>query len=222
MKECKISANSTCEEVAEDLFINCNLKEEEKNIFIKEGISGDVLYFLDDNNIKKDLKIKIGPEKRIQKYINEHKEKFKPKEINENIPIKNEEEIKAFFEKYINFKGNLDTIKEENDLKQLKKEDMEKLGLNLGQRIKLGRYIDYFNSLKEKKEIKITITKETNDEDALNYLKKELNISEETIENLGLDSDIADTLLGSNALSEDDLNECLEKMILNKKNMILL
>ena len=34
------------------------------------------------------------------------------------------------------------------------------------------------------------ITLDTNDEDALIYLKKELNISEETIENLGLDQDI--------------------------------
>ena len=217
MKGCKISADSTCEEVAEDLSINCNLKEDDKNKFIKEGISGDILYMLDNNNIKNDLKMKIGPEKRITKYLEENKDKFKPKEIKENIPIKNDEEIKTFFEKFIGFKGNLDTIKEENDLKQLKKEDMEKLGLNLGQRIKLARYIDYFNSLKEKKEIKITITKETNDDDALNYLKTELNISEESIENLGLDSDVADTLLGSNALSENDLNECLEKKQIKKQ-----
>ena len=217
MKGCKIAADSTCEEVAEDLSINCKLKEDDKNKFIKEGISGDILYMLDNNNIKNDLKMKIGPEKRITKYLEENKDKFKPKEIKENIPIKNDEEIKTFFEKFIGFKGNLDTIKEENDLKQLKKEDMEKLGLNLGQRIKLARYIDYFNSLKEKKEIKITITKETNDDDALNYLKTELNISEESIENLGLDSDVADTLLGSNALSENDLNECLEKKQIKKQ-----
>ena len=154
MKGCKISADSTCEEVAEDLSINCKLKEDDKNKFIKEGISGDILYMLDNNNIKNDLKMKIGPEKRITKYLEENKDKFKPKEIKENIPIKKEEEIKTFFEKFIGFKGNLDTIKEENDLKQLKKEDMEKLGLNLGQRIKLARYIDYFNSLKEKKRLK--------------------------------------------------------------------
>ena len=210
MKECKISANSTCEQVAEDLFMNLKLKEEDKKIFIKEGISGDILYMLDIDHIKKELKFKPILANKIKKYLEENKEKFKPKEISENIPIKNEEEIKAFFEKFIGYKDNLDSIKGENDLRQLKTEDMVKLGLNLGQRIKLVRYINYFNSLKEKKEIKITITKDSNDVDALNYLKNELNISQESIEKIGLDSDIANTLFDSEVLTENVLNEYLE------------
>ena len=207
MKECKISTNSTCEQVAEDLFMNLKLKEEDKKIFIKEGISGDILYMLDIDHIKKELKFKAILANKIKKYLEENKEKFKPKEISENIPIKNEEEIKAFFEKFIGYKDNLDSIKGENDLRQLKIEDMVKLGLNLGQRIKLVRYINYFNSLKEKKEIKITITKDSNDVDALNYLKNELNISQESIEKIGLDSDIANTLFDSEVLTENVLNE---------------
>ena len=102
----------------------------------------------------------------------------------------------------------MDNIKGENDLKKLSKEDMKKLGLNLGQRIRLNRYINYFNSLKEKenKEIKITITENSNDNDARNYLTSELNISEESIGKLGLDNNIAEILF---ELTEDDIKDCL-------------
>ena len=81
MKKCSISADSSCEEVAEDLSINCNLKEEDKNKFIKEGISGDALYMLDNDNIKNVLKINLGPRKRITNYLEENKDKFKRRNI---------------------------------------------------------------------------------------------------------------------------------------------
>ena len=153
-----------------------------------------------------------GIGKKIKKYIEEHKDKFEPKEISEKIPIKNEEEIKAFFETYIGFKGNLEGIKEENDLKQLKEEDIKKLELNFGQRIKLQRYINYFYTLKETKvkEITITITKDSTDEEILNYLKNILNISDKSIENLGLDSDIADSLFGKDKITEKEINNSLK------------
>ena len=60
MKACNISTDSTCEEVAEALSASFKLKEEQKNIFIKEGISGDVLYFIDKNDIKDELHFKLG------------------------------------------------------------------------------------------------------------------------------------------------------------------
>ena len=217
MKAYTISSDSTCEEVAETLITNCKLKEEDKNKFIKEGISGDVLLdiLLDCEDYQKTFQFKLGSFQKIRKYLEENKEKLKVKEINENISIKTEEDIKIFFEKFIGFKENLKGIKGENELKQLKKEDMEKLGLNLGQRIKLTRYINYFNSLKQKeKEIIISIAKDTNDDDALNYLKKELNISERSIEKLGLDSNISNLLL---SLSEDELNHFLTKKEIEKK-----
>jgi hypothetical protein len=192
MKKCSISADSSCEEVAEDLIANCKLKKEDRDKFIKEGISGDVLPSLDITDLQEILGFKLGPSKRIIKYIDENKDRLQPKDISENIPIKNEEVIKSFFKNYIGFEGNLEGIKGENDLKQLKEADINKLELNLGQRIKLNRYINYFNSLKEKKikELKITISKESSDEEVLNYLKNELNISDESIEKLGLDEDI--------------------------------
>ena len=205
MKECKISTESTCEEVAEALFINCKLDNEEKDILIKEGISGDVLAEVKD---WKSLINKMAHAKRIKSFLDKNKECFKSKEIIENIPIKNEEEIKLFFEKFIGYKGNLDGITTEKELKQLKEEDMNNLGLNFGQRIKLVKYINYFNSLKEK-EILITITKDSSDKEALNYLKKELNISDKSIDNLGLDVEIAEMLFDKELFSENDINNCL-------------
>ena len=208
MEENTISSNSTCEEVAEALFKIFRLIDKDKDFkekLIGQGISGDILYNLLD--FIDSLDLKLGHNKKLKKYLEKNKEKFKPKEIDENISIKNEEEIKTFFEKFIGFKGNLEGIKGENELKQLKEEDMKKLGLNLGQRIKLFRYISYFNSLKDKKEkeIIITITKESSDEDTLIYLKNELNISEKSIDNLGLDTE---TLFD---LTEDDINKSLNK-----------
>ena len=211
MDECPISVDSSCEEVSEAIIEKFQLPKEDKEKFIKEGISEDVMLSLDISDYQ-EIGFTRGIGKKIKKYIEEHKDKFEPKEISEKIPIKNEEEIKAFFETYIGFKGNLEGIKEENDLKQLKEEDIKKLELNFGQRIKLQRYINYFYTLKETKvkEITITITKDSTDEEILNYLKNILNISDKSIENLGLDSDIADSLFGKDKITEKEINNSLK------------
>ena len=110
MEECSISVDSSCEEVAEDLIAKFNLQKEDKEKFIKEGITGDVLLSLDILVLQEVLGFTRKISKNIKKYIEKHKDKFKPKEILENIPINNEEEIKSFFEKYIGLKGNLEGI----------------------------------------------------------------------------------------------------------------
>ena len=97
MNEDSISIDSTCEEVSAFFEKECKLNESEKDKLIKEGISGDVLFDITD--FKTSLKIRPGPAKSIKRYINYHKDKFIPKEIDENIPIQNKEEIKNFFEK---------------------------------------------------------------------------------------------------------------------------
>ena len=48
---------------------------------------------------------------------------------------------------------------------------MIKLQLNLGQRIKLRRYINFL----QEKEITITITEKSSDDETLKFLKNELN-----------------------------------------------
>ena len=212
MEDNTITSDSSIEEVANALTEKFKLRDNEKSILINESISGDVLFALDVQILQTDFKFRPVKAKNIANYLNEHKENLKPKDICDNIQITNEAEIKSFFEKYIGFKGELDGIKNENELKELKEEDMKKLKLNFGQRIRLSRYINHFNSIKEKtqKEIKITITRDSNDEEALNFLLKELKISKESIENLGLDADISKNLFGPEALSEDDLNSSLK------------
>ena len=54
--------------------------------------------------------------------------------------------------------------------------------------------------------IKITITENSNDNDALNYLISQLNISEESIGKLGFYKNIAGILF---ELTEDDIKDCL-------------
>ena len=123
MAECTISVYSSCEEVAECLKEIGKLNDKEKNILIQEGISGDVL--LGFSIFFKVIGIIPGHANKIIKFLDANKEKFQPKPIDENISIKNEEDIKSFFEKYIGFKGNLDNIKGENELKNLNEEDMK-------------------------------------------------------------------------------------------------
>ena len=60
IEEIQITANSSKEEVANYLFNKLGLKQEVKTNLIKEDISGDVLYDLDDKDFKK-LGIKLGP-----------------------------------------------------------------------------------------------------------------------------------------------------------------
>ena len=187
MNEDSISINSTCEEITSFFEEQFKINEAEKNKLIKEGISGDVLFDITD--FKELLEIRPGPARKIKSYINYYKDKLIPRDINENIPLQNKEEIKTFFEKSIGFKGDINDINGENDLKRLKEEDMIKLGLNIGQRIKLTRYINYLNSKEEQDNFIITITKESSPDDTANYLKNQLNISQESIENIGLDNE---------------------------------
>ena len=96
--------------------------------------------------------------------------------------------------------------------------------MNLGQRIRLHRYINYFNSIKEKKEkeIKITITKDSTDEEVEKYLINELKISKESLENIGLNTDMSEMLFGSEALSEEDIKSCLDNNLIKTEEYEIL
>ena len=118
-----LSVDSTSEEVSKAFSQMFELNEEEKGTIIREGISGDVLLEIED--FEDNFDFSFGHSNKIEKYLKENRDKFKPKEIKEKISIKIKEEIKSFFEKYIGFKGDIDNIKGENDLKQLTEEDME-------------------------------------------------------------------------------------------------
>ena len=213
-----ISNISSCKEIA-DFFFKDEKSLAYNEIIIKQGISGDVITEAIPH--LKDFGIKGTQLITIRKYVNNYKEKFKPKIISEKIPISNKEVIKNFFEKFIDFKGDLEgKINEENDLFKLEENDMKNLGLNFGQRIRLIRYINYFKELKENEkekmidDIKITISKNSNQEEVNNYLKNVLLFSDKSIEEFSAYSELLFEL------SEDDLDAYED--ILNSEEMIML
>ena len=213
MAESSLSIDSTSEELADYFIKNCKLSKEEKEIFIKEGISGDVL--LEAISSLKELGIKPTPIVKIKSFLKNKEAKFKPKEITEKISISNEEDIKSFFEKYIGFKGDVTSqIKGENELISLGEEDMKKSGLNFGQRKRLIRYINHFKVLKSKKDITITITKESNEKEVNAFLKNELNLSEKTIEEIALDAQVLFEL------TEEEINDYSDLMKTEEYEML--
>ena len=95
MKE-NISVKSTKEEIADYFKKTFKISENTKNNLIKEDISGDLLLDLTDEDFEY-LEIPLGRKLRIKKYLEENSEKFKPKELQEKITTKsNNEAVKNF------------------------------------------------------------------------------------------------------------------------------
>lgn len=185
-----LSEQSTKEEVAEYLKNNCKLDENIKNKLIEEDISGDILLEIQDNEFKS-LGIKVGPLKKIKKVLEEKKSLFKQKEFKDNITaISKPEEVKSFFERCLNFKKDLNGL-DGKGLIELDEKGMEKLGLNLGQRKKLVKYIAYFKTLKidEEEKGEFMITKKSSEQEVGNFLKKKLRFSQSSIDALQLDGE---------------------------------
>ena len=75
---------------------------------------------------------------------------------------------------------------------ELNEEGMNKLGLNIGQKKKIIKYINYFKTLKddEPEDTKEKLlTKESTEEEVTKYLKEKLNFRDSAIEALGLDGE---------------------------------
>ena len=208
MTEDIINIDSSKEEVANFFEKKFKIKEDVKNNFIKEDISADILYDLDDKEFKS-LGLKVGPLKNIKVFLQNNKDHFKEKEIKEKITIKSKpNEVSEFFEKCLNFKGELNNM-DGKGLIELKEEEIKNLGLNLGQRKKIIKYINYFKTLKieEPEETKILITKESSEEEVSKYLKEKLNISDTAIESLGLDGESLFNLEETDIDEAEDLNQ---------------
>ena len=211
-----IGGNAKKEEVAEYFLKNYKITEEAKNNIIKEDISGDILLNINDADYKY-LKIKIGQYKKIQKYLEKNKDNFKEKEIKEVITVKSKpEEIKNFFERCLNFKGNLNDL-DGKGLIDLDEEGMKKLGLNLGQRKKLPKYIEYFKTLKieepPKEEEEIIISKKSSEEEVAKFLEMRLKFSKDAIEALALDGE------SLYLLKDPDIDELTELTEKEKENL---
>ena len=162
-----ISSNSTKEQVSSFLSSKFKISKDIGKKIIKEDISGDIIFNLEENELKK-LGLKLGPVIKIRKYLAENAANFKEKEVEEKIDDSTSaEEVNNFMEKYIGYKGDLKL--DGNQFLNLKEKDISQMKLNLGQRKKLEKYIKYFNSKKSQK--KEEIKKE--DKDKIKNKEKE-------------------------------------------------
>ena len=136
MEEKEFSEKSTKEEIAEFFKTKLNINDDNANIFINEYISGDILPLITREELKK-IGLKIGFSIKIYKYIQTNISKFKQIKINEKISFDlTNEEVKKFFKNHLDFNIESNDLNGKKLLK-LKEEDMQELGMKLGQRKRL-------------------------------------------------------------------------------------
>ena len=200
-----ITSESTKEEVGNFVFKELKLKEDIKNALIKEEISGDILPDLTEEDYNA-LGIKTIQMRKIKKFLDQNQDKFGEKKYTEVISIYSEpKEVSEFFQKSLNFNGELNNLNGKG-LLELTDESIKALGLNLGQKKKLIKFINYFKTLKIEPPKELILTKESKLEEVVEYLKKKLNFSEEGIKSLvelGLEG--GESLL---FLEESDIDNC--------------
>ena len=197
-----ITIESTKEDVA--FFIFNKYKKDIENIkdiynnIINENISAEILLDLEKYNEYMSLGIHESLKEKLKKYLEDNKERFirKPIEIIIGFNSKNDE-IKDFFKNYLSYEGQINNINNIDGKKMmnLSYEDMKKIGLNIGQRIKLNNYILYTIN---------HITNKSTKEEVGIFFNKILNLSDKTIEKLNFD--------GKSLLSckEEDINRLRE------------
>ena len=191
----EITKDSSPEEIIDYFVKTTSYKEVDFACVIEEKISGDVLPYLNKQDYK-ELNIKLGPKIIIQNFVLDNINKLKRNEINIIIDANSpENEVKIFFEKYLNFKGNIKAL-DGKKLFCMSDEELKNFGLKIGQRRKINMYIEFYQKNK-KQNSGALITKE----DVANFLKKEFNIPEKVIEHMALDGET----LG--LLTEDDIDE---------------
>ena len=219
----EINYKSTEENVAEYLCSKYNISEEAKSKIIQENIDGEVFFDLNQKDMIMSLKIPLNISKNIYNFLVDNKGKFQEKVINFKITSNsNSEDVKLFFQEYIGFNGKLNDLNG-YQLLLLNEERTKKMGLNLGQRKKLMKYINYFKTLKIEETKEFTISENSSKDDVKKFLKEKLNFSEKSIMeiyNLGVDGGFLFIL---NIEDIDDFNikdeekNLLKKIIKEKK-----
>jgi len=153
-----ITAESSKEEVGNFIVTTLKLKEEIKSLIIKEDISGDILADITEEDLKS-IGIKVIQARKIKAFIDQNKDKFGEKKFTEIISIYSDStEVSEFFKNSLNFEGDLNNL-DGKSLLELNNESIKTLGLNLGQRKKLVKYIDYFKTLKVEPPKELILTK---------------------------------------------------------------
>ena len=149
----KITSSSSPEEVVDFLSKRIKLSDEVIQKLKSEAISGDILLSLDDEDYKL-LGIKLGPKKKIKKYLDENKSDFPEKEFDIILSINStKEEVKDFLEKSLGITEDVDL--DGKSLLDLRDDDIENLGLNIGKKIRLKKYLKYLNNIKQKNPEKV-------------------------------------------------------------------
>lgn len=219
----EINLDSTKEVVAEYLKSNFAIDDTSKENIIKENITGEILFCLDINDLKS-LDIKGGARIKIQRLIKDNQGKFQEKKIDEKITsTSNFEEVKAFFEKCLDFKGELKDL-DGKRLLQLKEEEMKKFGLNMGQRKKLIKYINHFIKIenensKETTSTEFQLTEKSSEDEVAKYLKEKLKFSDESIAELSLDGESL-FLIGEEELNSFSIKDEEKEKLKNFLNKI--
>lgn len=190
--EIMLSKESTEEDVIKFFIDKGQIKEDVQNNIKKENITGDVLPLLNDQELKSNsIGLKFGPLKNWKLYFEKNKDKFKEKEIEDKIfPNSSPEEVVKFLKNSLNIEIS-DNLNGEK-LLVLNEEDLEKIGLSLGKRKKLLKYIEYFRTLKQDKSIEgkndnLIITKKSSKEEVNNFFRYNLKLSTKSINELQLD-----------------------------------
>ena len=232
MEDKLLSIDSTKEEVSEYFIKNFKFPESSKEIFIKEDISGSVLPQLSQLKQTEFLKIFSAKEKvngvsyqRLKTYIRKYEDKFKEKEIKEIIIAPSDpKEVKIFFDKYLNFQKDLNFL-DGKGLIELDEPKMIQLGLNLGQRFKLKKYIEHFKSLNDDLNNKgnVEITKDSTEQEVAEFLKIKLKFSQDSIDLLGFDAgtflDLKMEDIDSYDTLKEDERKNLKKYLLGELNI---
>ena len=149
----EIIKDSSPEEIVKFFSQTLNLKQENLLSLIKENISGEILPLLNNQDFK-ELGIKLGHQKRIQKYIEDNLSKLIKNQTEPEINVDSEQkDVKLFFENCLDFEENVENI-DGKILFSMAEQDLKKLGLNIGQRKKLKSVIEFVKKITKKTKIK--------------------------------------------------------------------
>ena len=171
-----LSISSTKEDVSNFLSKNYKIKNNIKDNIINENITGETLKYLDDNDytflgIEPDVKAKI------KNYLETKKNQFIEKPINITLnDNSNINEVKKFCQEYLSFKGKLNDDLDGKKILSLTDQEMKNIGLNLGQRKKLLKYIKHVEEINYNNDLK-------------KFLNEKLNFTQQKIESLKLNGD---------------------------------